>query len=161
MYIEGRPGNQNGNSGLIRRFQMGQPVLSDKNQFPAEKVIFSHIGKAKILWQSFFIYLHTEHTDFAKEWRYYNDGKSWLMKVTKKSKTIFWLSVVKDAFRITFYFTDKVEQAIDCSSISNELKEQFKNGKKFGKIRGLTITFQDKNDIEDAKALLTVKLGVR
>ena len=140
---------------------MGQPVLSDKNQFPTEEIIFSHIGKAKILWQSFFKYLHTEHTDLAEEWRYYNDGKSWLMKVTRKSKTIFWLSIIKDAFRITFYFTDKVEPAIDGSSISNELKEQFKNGKKSGKIRGLTITFQDKNDIEDAKALLTVKLGVR
>jgi hypothetical protein len=140
---------------------MDQPVLGDKNQFPTEEMIYSHIGKTKALWQSFFKYLHTEHSDLAEEWRYYNDGKSWLMKVTRKSKTIFWLSIIKDAFRMTFYFTDKVEQAINGSHISKELKEQFKNSKVFGKIRGLTIIFHDKNDIEDAKALLAVKLSVR
>ncbi len=140
---------------------MDQPVLSDKNQYPAEEVVFSHIRKAKALWQTFFKYLHTEHPDLNEEWRYYNDGKSWLMKVTKKTKTIFWLSVTKDAFRITCYFTDKAEQAIDGSSISNKLKDQFRNSQGLGKIRGLTITFQDKNDIEDAKELLTVKLGLK
>ncbi|MDD1749310.1 MAG: DUF3788 domain-containing protein, partial [Methanothrix sp.] len=126
-----------------------------------EEVIFSHIGKAKTLWQAFFKYLHAEHPDLNEEWRYYNDGKSWLMKVTQKSKTIFWLSVIKDAFRITFYFTDRAEPAINGSSISNKLKDQFRNGKRFGKIRGVTIALQDKNDIEDAKALLMVKLGLK
>jgi len=139
---------------------MEQPVLSDKTQYPTEEVIFSHIGKAKTLWQAFFKFLHTEHADFAEEWRYYSDGKSWLMKVTKKAKTIFWLSVIKDTFRITCYFTDKAEPAINGSSLSNKLKDQFKNGKRFGKIRGLTIIFQDKNDIEDAKVLLTIKLSL-
>jgi len=124
-------------------------------------MIFSHLGKAKILWQSFFNYLHEEHPDFSEEWRYYNDGKRWLMKVTRKSKTMLWLSIIPGAFRTTFYFTDKAAQAIDCSSISEELKDQFRSGKSFGKIRGLTITFRDGSDIENAKSLLTIKLAIR
>ncbi len=139
---------------------MDQPVLNDKNQFPTEQVILSHIGKTKTLWQSFFKYLNTDHADLAEEWRYYNDGKSWLMKVTRKSKTVFWLSVTENAFRVTFYFTDKASQAIERSSVSSELKQQFKSGRTFGKIRGLTVKFQGKKDIEDAKALLAVKLSV-
>jgi hypothetical protein len=140
---------------------MDQPVLGDKDQFPSDKIIFSHIGKAQALWLSFFEYLHTEHPLLSEEWRYYNDGKSWLMKVTRKSKTIFWLSIIPGAFRTTFYFTDKAAPAIDCSSISEDLKEQFRSGKSFGKIRGLTITFRDGSDIENAKSLLTIKLAIR
>ena len=140
---------------------MDSAVLSDKNQFPTEEVIFSHVGKSKRLWQSFFKYLHTEHKDFAEEWRYYNDGKSWLMKVTRKSKTVFWLSLIKNSFRITCYFTEKAEGAIYKSSLSKKLKEQFSSGKTFGKIRGLTITFQDAGDFEDAKALLALKLSMK
>jgi hypothetical protein len=68
---------------------MDQPTLKDKNEFPTEEIIFSHIGKSKILWISIFDYIHKNHSDFSEEWRYYNDGKSWLLKVTKKSKTIF------------------------------------------------------------------------
>lgn len=140
---------------------MEQPILADKNQFPTEEIIYSHIGKSKILWQSFFEYIHSNHPEFSEQWRYYNDGKSWLLKVTRKSKTVFWLSLIKNSFRTTFYFTDKVEEAINKSSISNELKKQFKTGKRFNKIRGLTITFKNKEDIEYAKTLIAIKLSIK
>ncbi len=70
---------------------MDQLILTDKNQFPTEEIIFSHIGKSKILWESIFKYIHANYPDFSEQWKYYNDGKSWLLKVAKKSKTIFWL----------------------------------------------------------------------
>ena len=140
---------------------MEKPVLTDKNEFPTQDIIFSHIKETKHLWQSVFDYIHENHPDFSEEWRYYNDGKSWLLKVVRKSKTVFWTSVIKDAFRITFYFTDKAEQAIMDSSISDELKEQFKNGKKYNKIRGLTITFRDDNDVEYAKTIIDLKLAMK
>ncbi len=139
---------------------MDQPVLRDKNQYPDEEVIFSHLGKSKKLWQSFFEFLHKEHADFSEEWRYYNDGKSWLMKVTRKSKTIFWLSILEGGFRTTFYFGDKAEQALEDSPVSEQLKEQFRDGKKYGKIRGLTVLFKSKKDMEDARALVMVKLAI-
>ena len=140
---------------------MEQPILSDKNHFPTDDIIFSHIGKSKALWKSFFEYIHSNYPDISEEWRYYNDGKSWLMKVVRKSKTVFWLSIIKGAFRTTFYFTDKAEQAIKESSVSEELKKQFKEGKKYGKIRGLTIVIKTKKDIEYAKSLLEIKLTIK
>jgi len=140
---------------------MEQQVLTDKNQFPTEEIIFSHIGKSKILWQSVFEYIHKNHPDFSEQWRYYNDGKSWLLKVTRKSKTIFWLSVIKGSFRMTFYFTDKAEQAVTNSAVSDELKEQFKSGKRFGKICGITIIFKNKKDVEYAKSLIAIKRSIK
>jgi hypothetical protein len=140
---------------------MEPPVLTDKAKFPTEKVIYSHIGKTKTLWLSLFEHIHADHSDLSEEWRYYNDGKSWLLKVTRKKKTIFWLSVVKDAFRTTFYFNDRAEQAIADSSISDELKEQFTGGKRYGPIRGLTITYKRKKDVENAKKLIALKIAVK
>jgi hypothetical protein len=80
------------------------------------------------------------------------------MKVTRKSKTIFWLSVWKNAFKITFYFSDKAEELINQSNIPDDLKEEFKNGKRYGKIRGLTVVFRKKKDIEYADSLIVIKL---
>lgn len=139
---------------------MEQPILTNKHEFPTEEIIFSHIGKSKVLWQSVFEFIHTTHPDLSEEWRYYNDGKSWLLKVVKKSKTICWVSTLKNSFRMTFYFTDKIEQLILDSSISDELKEQFKNGKRYNKIRGVTITFKYKKDVEYAKSILAIKLSI-
>jgi hypothetical protein len=140
---------------------MEPPILTDKNEFPTEEIIFTHIGKSKLLWQTIFEYIHKNYPDFSEQWRYYNDGKSWLFKVTRKTKTIFWLSVLKDSFRITFYFTDRAEQSIMESPVSEELKEQFQNGKKYNKIRGLTIIFRHKKDIEYAKSLINIKLSIK
>jgi hypothetical protein len=138
-----------------------RPVLADKEIYPSEKNIFPHIGKSRPLWLSLFEHIHANYPDFSEEWRYYNDGKSWLLKVTKKAKTIFWLAVLEGTFRTTFYFTDKANHAIARSLISDELKEQFKNGKKYNKIRGLTITFKNKKDCIFAEELIKIKLSIK
>lgn len=140
---------------------MEAPILTDKNLFPTEEIIFSHIGKTKTLWNSVFEFIRANHPDISEQWRYYNDGKRWLLKVTRKSKTIFWLSLIKDSFRITFYFTDKAEKAIHDSSISDKMKEQFDNTKRYSKIRGITVIFKNKKDIEDAKVLIALKLSIK
>lgn len=137
---------------------MEQPILKDQIQYPTKEVIYSCIGDTKTLWISFFEYIHQNHPDFSEEWKYYNDGKNWLLKVSKKSKTVFWVSVLKDTFRITFYFTDKAEESINKSEILDELKEQFKNGKRYNKIRALSIVFRNKMDIGYAKSLIAIRL---
>lgn len=140
---------------------MEQQILWDKNQYPSDEVIFSHIGKSKQLWISFFDYIHSNHPDFTEEWRYYNDGKSWLMKVQRKAQTVFWLSLFEKTFRISFYYTDRAEKTILDSDISEELKNVFTNGKSYGKLRGMTIIFKKKKDIEYAKTLIGIKLSVK
>jgi hypothetical protein len=80
---------------------MEQPVLSDANKFPSEDIIFSHIGKTKALWISLFEHIHANHPDFAEEWRYYRDGKSWLLKVTLLSKLAENQIVADDSKRVT------------------------------------------------------------
>jgi hypothetical protein len=140
---------------------MEQPVLTDKNQFPTEEIIASHIGKAKALWLLLFEGIHRDHPDFTEEWRYYLDGKSWLLKVTRKGKTIFWLSIVKGSFRTTFYFTDRADGAIARSALSDALKKQFRDGKHYGKIRGVTILYKKRGDVKDARELVELKLSVK
>ncbi len=140
---------------------MEQLVLINQDVFPSEEVIFSHLGRTKSHWISIFDFIHNTYPEFSKEWRYYKDGKSWLLKVTRKKRTICWVSVLKKKFIMTFYFTDRAEPAIMDSSVSDELKEQFKNGRYFNKIRGFVITFSNKKDVEYAKTLINIKLITR
>jgi hypothetical protein len=140
---------------------MEPPVLTNKNQFPTEEIIFSHIGKNKSLWNSVFNYIHSSFPELKEQWNYYNDGKSWLMKISLKTKTICWVSVIKNTFRMTFYLNNKAEQAVMSSSIPDELKKQYQAGRKTKKINGLTLIFKTKKDVETAKSLIAVKLSVK
>jgi len=55
---------------------MEKPILFDQNIFPTDEIIYSHIGKTKILWQSVFEYIHSNHPELSEQWKYYNDGSS-------------------------------------------------------------------------------------
>ena len=140
---------------------MEQLVLINQDEKPTEEIIFNHIGRTKVHWILIFEHIHSNYADLVEEWRYYKDGKSWLLKVTKKKNTICWVSVIKGKFKMTFYFTDRAENSIMESSISDELKQQFKTSKYYNKIRGLTITFSNKKDVEYAKILIDIKLTIK
>jgi Protein of unknown function (DUF3788) len=137
---------------------MDAPILADKSQFPTDKVIFAHLGRSKTLWESFFQYLADVHPDFTREWRYYNDGKRWLMKVQHKKKTVFWLAIVEGSFRTTFYVHEKAREAVEASTISAELKDQYR-ARASGKLHGITVQFKNKKDVESARELIRIKLS--
>lgn len=136
---------------------MPELLLSDPETFPSEKVIFSHIGRTKPLWKAFFAQLGGRYPTAAPEWRYYRDGKSWLLKVTKKTKTLCWVSLLPGSFRVTFYFADKAASPIAESDLPADLKEQFTQGKHYGKIRALTVHVQRKEDLDSVATLLALK----
>lgn len=140
---------------------MEEKVLTDPDVFPSDEVIFSHIGRTKKYWIDLFNFIRSEYPDFDEEWNYYKDGKSWLLKIVRKKKTVCWISVIKNNFLMTFYFTDRVEPLLAESNISDELKIQFDSAKYYNKIRGLTITFNNKKDLDYAKILLDIKLKVK
>lgn len=140
---------------------MKELVLKDKDIYPTEEVIFSHINKSRTTWNSVFKYVHTNHPELNEEWRYYNDGKSWLLKVTNKTKTIFWLEVVTDAFRITFYFSEKAVQSFPKQSVSKQLDKKIKESNKVGKSVALTFLMNDKQNVELVKEAIELKIKTK
>ena len=140
---------------------MDKPILNDSDQFPTDELIFSHIGTYKTYWETIFHDIENSYPELKSEWRYYNDGKNWLLKTVRKTKTIFWLAVFQESFRITFYFGDKAEPAIMASPIPRSLKESFEHGKRFGKIRAITIQVNSETDVENIKSLIELKLSVK
>ena len=130
-------------------------VLSDKQVIPGDDLVFSILGEKKILWQTIMNY--ASEKDIHGSWNFYNDGKQWLFKVVQKKKTIFWTALLADTFRVTFYFGNKAEPIIDESDLPQFIKESFKNGKRYGKIRAISIKMNDSSDIDTVKKLIDIK----
>ena len=140
---------------------MDTHVLTDPKIFPTDEIIAGTLGKASAHWQKFFEELHTEHPELATEWRYFNDGKAWLMKITRKKKTVVWLGVYAGYFRISSYLTEKARDAVNASDLSAGCKEQFAKSKRFGKLIGVSVTFKKKADVKDGLALIALKLSLK
>jgi hypothetical protein len=136
---------------------MKNPPLNDPKEYPDEEVLERHLGGMKPVWDSFLSFIEEAHPSYATEWRYYNDGKRWLLKVTKKKKTICWVSVYEGGFSTTCYFTDKVEELLRASDLRQEHLERFANAKKYGKIRPMTVEIRGPDDLEATKILMRIR----
>ena len=136
---------------------MKEPCLFDPDEYPDDEVLERHLGERKPVWDSFLSFIEETHPSFSTEWRFYKDGKRWLFKVTKKKKTICWVSVFEGMFSTTFYFSDKVEELLESSALKKEYLEQFANAKKYGKVRPLTVEILKLADLEATKILIPIR----
>ena len=140
---------------------MEKPCLNVKEEFPDDKVLNRCLGKVKNTWDSFIEFINESYPSFSGQWRYYKDGKSWLYKITKKKKTICWVSVYSNKFKTTFYFPDKAEDLITASKLRKQYIDQFVHGKRYGKIRGITVDVNKPVDLNSAKKLIEIKEQVK
>ena len=136
---------------------MREAPLVDPDEFPEDPVLERHLGKTKSAWDSFLSHLEEAHPTFSTEWRFYKDGKRWLFKVTKKKKTICWVSVHEGMFSTTFYFSDKVEEHLNNSALDPSFVKQFAEAKRYGKVRPLTVEILETSDLEATKILIPIR----
>ena len=136
---------------------MEELCLNDKSEYPSDKILKHYLGGAKDPWDAFIEFLADSYSDFSQEWRYYDDGKSWLYKITRKSKTICWVSVFRGKFTTTFYFPDRAEKLIANSTLRKKYIDQFTNGRHYGKTRGLTVDIRKVSDLSTTKKLIAIK----
>lgn len=139
---------------------MEKQVLINPGIFPTDDVLFPYLKRSKNIFVTLFEYLHSNYPDFCENWKYYNDGKSWLLNVSYKKKTLFWLSVYDGFFRTTFYISSKFENHIFNSQIPQSLKDQYK-ASSTKKIRGISVLLKSMKDFESFKIILTLKLSCK
>ena len=136
-------------------------VLTDPNVKPTDELVFSIIGENSVYWEQLVDYLYENHFDISEEWRFYNDGKSWLYRALRKKKTLYWIGVIKDTFRISFWFGDKAEPVIEASLLPEKIKEEFRNAQRYGKIRAISIEIHSEEDLQNVILLLELKIKMK
>lgn len=137
-------------------------ALSNPRLQPGDDLVFSLLGERKENWQDILKFLLEKHTDVSWSWNWYNDGKQWLFKVVRKSRTIFWAAILTTGqFRITFYFGEKAEPLILTSSLPAKIKDDFLAGPFYGKIRPVTLLVDTEEDVNIVKKLIEIKLKIK
>lgn len=136
-------------------------VLTDPNVQPTDELIFSIIGENSTYWEQLVDYLYDNHFNVTEEWRFYNDGKSWLYKAVRKKQTLYWIGVIKDTFRVSFWFGDKAEPIIEASTLPESIKEGFRNAKRYGQLRAISVEVRSDDDYANVIQLVELKAKMK
>lgn len=138
------------------------PYFTDEKRAPTQRTIGSALGaSAGHSFRQLFEALHAKDPDISEEWRYYVDAKGWLLKVTRKTKTLFWLSLEKHAFHVTFYFPERLTESLLSSELSAPLKAAIRAHAPSGKLRAVTVSFGPARAVRDVLALVDLKRSLR
>jgi len=135
-------------------------LLTDPNIKPNDEVAFSEIGKSAQLWKTLFEKARAEYPTFVEEWNFYRDTKCWLMKVTKKKKTILWVSVLEGAFRCTFFFPERFLDQLLALPVSEEIKLSIRDGKRVGKSIAIAVIVTKRKQLKDVRELIGLKVAL-
>lgn len=137
---------------------MENPLLKDPDIFPSADVLEKEVENQYPVLKEFLGIAESEEFNLKPEWRYYNDGKAWLCKITLKKKTVIWLSVWSDHFKVAFYFTEKTGAGIAELEIDDSIKEFYLNHKPIGKLKPLVVEVRKKAQLDDVSTLIRYKI---
>ena len=132
-------------------------LLREQKIFPSREVLQDALGKAYDVWAEFETRITQGDFSLTFEWRFYNDGKSWLCKVCHKKKTVFWLSVWDEGFKTTFFFLERHLAEIAELDISEQIKEDFCRMKPIGKLLPMVINIDKQEQLVDLLKIVKFK----
>lgn len=137
---------------------MENPLLKDPEIFPTADVLEKVLENQYPAMKEFIDTVESEEFKLTPNWHYYNDGKAWLCKITLKKKTVIWLSVWSDHFKVAFYFTEKTGAGIAELEIDDSIKEFYLNHKSIGKLKPLVVEVRKKSQLGDVSTLIRYKI---
>jgi len=135
-------------------------LLRDPLQEPGDK-LFREILSEQICQTYEELLKIVSEMGLSHEWRYYNDGKAWLCKITHKKKTVAWLSLWGNAFKTGFYFTEKTGAGIESLDINSKIKSSFSTNKPIGKLIPLTLEIDNLTKLNDFRKIAEYKMALK
>ena len=137
---------------------MEKSPLNNKDTFPTDDVLQNVLSDAFPVFIKLMEILKSGKYLLNPEWRYYKDGNAWLCKITQKKKTVAWLSVWYDHFKLAFYFTEKSGSGINDLDIDVLLKEFYLNHQPIGKLKPLIIEIKYESQLSDIYKIIDYKI---
>lgn len=130
-------------------------VLKDKDRFPTSEVL------SAVLKNSFPAYEQLEkelaEAGTGIEWKYYNDGKTWMGKLMAKKKNLGWLHVYSGFFTVTCFCMEKHLETIAASALPQQIKDQVLEEAFESKLKPMRLEVRAVEQLTDAHKLLDFK----
>ncbi len=140
---------------------METQLLREAGIYPSMEVLREKLGKNYPLFEELINTVTDGKHHLELKWNYYNDGKAWLCKVCKKTKTIFWLSIWDKCYKTSFFFTTKTVLGIADLKVSTKIKKELKDNKPIGKLVPLIIRVDKKKQIKDVLIVMEYKISLK
>lgn len=138
--------------------RMSEVVFNVKDQKPDDLSLAERLGPSYPYWKEIRTHTSENFDPITEEWKFYGAKYGWQLKTYLKKRNLFFLIPYDSCFKIGFIFGDKAVDAVESSSVAENLKSELRNAKKYAEGRGLAIEIKDGRSIPDIMTLLEIKI---
>lgn len=133
--------------------------LTDQAVYPDEKILSKVLGRS---YASFIALLELfDLNEMHYEWRYYMDGKSWLLKVQKNKKTIIWMSAWKGFMKAGIYIPERLLDSLYALPLSEETMERIRTTENVGKSKPCIFDIRNQKVLKDLEMVMQFKIRAK
>ena len=134
-------------------------IFYDESFQPDDESLIEILGETGKYWQAIKKHLKDKYGDFNEEWKFYYKKTGWILQITQKKRTLFWLKPYEGYFSITFWFGDKAVAMVEKSDLPEDIINTLRNAKKYQIGRSIQIYVKSSEDVENVKKLIEIKVS--
>lgn len=133
-------------------------IFSEKAKIPDEKKLSAELGSTYPLWQKIIGVVESKLPEAKSEWHFSGKKFGWSFRIKDKKRIIIYLLPRSGFFKVAFVFGDKAFAQVMESKISDAIKNELSQAKKYVEGRGIRIEIRDEKVLPDIKELIKIKL---
>lgn len=134
-------------------------LLRDEKIFPSEDVLVGAAGTYYGVYREYVGLLLDR--GISVDWHYYKDGRAWLGKAVKGTRTVCWISLWEEFFRVSFYIATRLRGEFGKSNINEKILDRAMRQPPVGKLLPIVVEVADRHQLADLMEIVEFKLNFK
>jgi len=137
---------------------MSASIYTEKLVEPDDKMLTYDLAETKSYLDKIAGFIENEYGDFKPEWKFYNQKSGWILKMFSKKRNVLFIVPCDKYFRVAFTLGDKASDLIFNSKLTDSIKKDLLEAKKYAEGRTIQIEVKTENDLYNILKLIEIKL---
>ena len=126
---------------------------------PTDAELTDALGPSRPAWDRLLAELAEQHDVTGREWKSYSPKGGWSLRVTRKARTIVWLSPAHQSFEVLFILGDKAMRAARQSDLPKRIAEALEEAPKYPEGTGVRLNVKSPRHLAALEKLAEIKLA--
>jgi len=134
-------------------------IFTDKAIEPTNQDLVDRLASTNVLWQHIYDFVFRQYPQGVAEWNYPGKKYGWSFRIKDKKRAIIYLLPREGYFKVAFVFGQKATDAIMESDISDSIKTELAQARKYAEGRGINFDIRNESLLGDVERLIRIKLS--
>lgn len=134
-------------------------IFTFKNSKPTDEDLENALGNTYQIWKDIEDFTKIKYKNAICEWNFSSQKFGWSYKIKDSKRVLVYLLPRDRFFKVAFVFGEKALAQIFESDISETIKSDLNNAKKYTEGKGIRIEVKDLSDMKDIQKLVILKIS--